>query len=97
MRSRFKTYKKIIGRAHIIGPYGHVESRVDLDCADEAEAIGLAKQLVDGQDVELWYLDRKIQTFRHSAGPGKRTLGRAIDLRFRLQPELQVAASGPAL
>jgi hypothetical protein len=29
------------------------------------EAIRLAKQLVDGHDVELWQLDRKIDTFKH--------------------------------
>ena len=28
----------------------------------------LAKQLVDGHDVELWNLDRYIDTFRYTAG-----------------------------
>ena len=51
-------------RAYIIGENGHVENRVDLQCEDEAEARRLAKQLVDGHDVELWQLDRKIETFR---------------------------------
>jgi hypothetical protein len=32
---------------------------------DDGEAIKLAKQLVDGHDVELWQLDRKIETFKH--------------------------------
>jgi hypothetical protein len=44
-------------RAFILGHDGHVQSRVDLLCDDEAEAIRLAKQLVDGHDVELWQLD----------------------------------------
>jgi hypothetical protein len=36
-----------------------------LQCDDDVEAIKLAKQLVDDHDVELWQLDRKIETFRH--------------------------------
>ena len=54
-------------RAFIMGPDGHVQGRVDLRCNDESEAIGLARQLVDGHDVELWQLDRKIDTFRHTS------------------------------
>jgi hypothetical protein len=52
-------------RAYIIGPDGPIQSRVDLVCADEDTAIEHAKQLVDGHDVELWELDRKIATFPH--------------------------------
>ena len=52
-------------RAYILGPDGHVQNGVDVLCDDEAEAIRLAKQLVDGHDVELWQLDRKIETFKH--------------------------------
>ena len=54
-------------RAYIMGPDGHVQSRVDLRCADVAEAVKLAKQLVDSHDVELWQLDRHVETFRHTA------------------------------
>ena len=54
-------------RAFIMGPDGHVQNRVDLQCANDAEAIKLAKQLVDGCDVELWQLDRKIETFTHTS------------------------------
>jgi hypothetical protein len=53
-------------RAFIIGEGGHVQDRVDLLCEDETEARRKAQQLVDGHDVELWQLDRKIETFRHS-------------------------------
>ena len=52
-------------RAYIIGPDGHVQSRVDLRCKDVAEAFEQAKQLADGHDVELWQLDRYIETLRH--------------------------------
>jgi hypothetical protein len=54
-------------RAYIMGADGHVQNRVDLQCADDAEAIKRAKQLVDGRDIELWQLDRHVQTFRHMA------------------------------
>ena len=50
--------------AYIMGPDGHVQNRVDLRCADDAEAIRLAKQLFDGRDMELWQLDRQIRTFK---------------------------------
>jgi hypothetical protein len=33
---------------------------VPLDCADDAEAMERAKQLLDGHDIELWQLDRKV-------------------------------------
>ena len=33
-------------RAYIVGPDGHVQNRIDLRCADDAEAIRLAKQLL---------------------------------------------------
>jgi hypothetical protein len=52
------------------------------EAADEAEAIRLAKQLVDGQDVELWQLDRHIETFRQmSERPIPRQLITADDAR----------------
>jgi hypothetical protein len=34
-----------------------------LICADDAEAIEMAKKLVIDRDVELWKLDRKIGAF----------------------------------
>jgi hypothetical protein len=61
-------------RAYIMGPNGHVQNRVDLRCNDESEAIRLARQLVDGHDVELWQLDRKIETFRRTSNLGAPTL-----------------------
>ena len=49
----------------VIGEDGHVTSRVDLWCADEADAKEWAKQLVDRQDVELWHRDQRIAIFHH--------------------------------
>jgi hypothetical protein len=56
-------------RAYIMGPDGHVQNRVELRCDDDAEAIRLAKQLVDGHDIELWQLDRHIETSRRTSEP----------------------------
>ena len=47
-------------RAYIIGLDGHFYGVVPLDCADDAEAMERAKQLLDGHDIELWQLDRKV-------------------------------------
>jgi hypothetical protein len=57
-------------RAYVIGPDGHVQGRFDLRCRSEAEASKVAKQFVDNHDVELWQLDRKIETFRHASQRG---------------------------
>jgi hypothetical protein len=57
-------------RPYFVGPDGHFQNRVYLRCADDAEAIRLAKQLFDGRDGELWQLDRKIGTFRDTSNSG---------------------------
>jgi hypothetical protein len=51
-------------RAYIMGLDGHVQKRVDLQCNNDDEAIRLARELVNDYDVELWQLDRHIQTFK---------------------------------
>jgi hypothetical protein len=38
-----------------------------LDGPDDDTAKEQAKQLVDGHDVELWQLGRKVATFKHNA------------------------------
>lgn len=52
-------------RAYIIGQDGHFHTAVPLECADDAEAMEQAEQLIDGHDVELWQRDRKIARFDH--------------------------------
>jgi hypothetical protein len=52
-------------RAYIMASDGHVQSRVDLRCEDENTAKELAKQLVDGHDVELWQADKRLAVFLH--------------------------------
>jgi hypothetical protein len=51
-------------RAYLVDSDGHFYEAVALVCADDAEAIQKAKQLVDNREVELWQLDRKIATFK---------------------------------
>ena len=51
----------------ILGPDDQVQNSVDLLCENAGEAIKAAKQLVDGNDVELWPRDRGIERFN---GPG---------------------------
>jgi hypothetical protein len=55
-------------RACIVGPDGHVQKHVDLRCANEAEAIRLAKKLVDGRDVAM-ATGPKIETFKRRLEP----------------------------
>ena len=69
-------------RAYFVGPDGHVQNRVDLRCADDAEASRLAKQLFDGRDVELWQLDRKIGTFRDTTSSNASTLSQSVTLVY---------------
>jgi hypothetical protein len=69
-------------RAYLVGPDGHVQNRVDLRCADDAEASRLAKQLFDGRDVELWQLDRKVGTFRDTTSSNASTLSQSVTLYY---------------
>ena len=47
-------------RAYIVGRDGHFASCRAFRCADDTEAVTYARQLVDGQDVELWSGERFI-------------------------------------
>jgi hypothetical protein len=53
-------------RVYIVGSDGHFSNVFPLDCADDGEAMEQAKQLVDGDDVELWQRDRKVATLNAS-------------------------------
>jgi hypothetical protein len=39
---------------------GHIKSFVGLNCRDDGAAIEEARQLLDGQDIELWSGERKV-------------------------------------
>jgi hypothetical protein len=52
-------------RAYLIGVDGHFYRSVPLNCADDAEAVERAKRLLNGHDIELWQLDRKVAMLDH--------------------------------
>jgi hypothetical protein len=52
-------------RAFIIGSDCRIQKSIELDCADDAEAIEKAKQFVDGHDIELWQRERRVAKFEH--------------------------------
>ena len=47
-------------RAYTVGDDNHFIRSTPLVCRDDAEAIGKAKRLVDGHDIELWSGDRLV-------------------------------------
>jgi hypothetical protein len=49
-------------RVYTVGLDGHYTGSHELECADDAEAMERAQQLVDGRDVELWQRARKVAT-----------------------------------
>jgi hypothetical protein len=53
-------------RAYILTPEGHITKAVDLFCEDDEAAKERAKLFVNGHDVELWQLGRKVETIRHT-------------------------------
>ncbi|MBR0755355.1 hypothetical protein JQ604_24490 [Bradyrhizobium jicamae] len=48
--------------AYVMGHDGHIQNRIAILCDDDEEAKRLAKQLVDGHDVELWQGTRMVAT-----------------------------------
>jgi hypothetical protein len=52
-------------RAYTIARDGHFNGIEPMIFAEDAEAIGRAKSLVDGHDVELWSGDRLVVRLNH--------------------------------
>jgi hypothetical protein len=52
-------------RAYMIGPDGHFHSFEIITAPDDETAVETAKKFVDGHDVEVWDLDRKIAVLPH--------------------------------
>ena len=50
-------------RVYFIRQDGHFNRTLDPSCANDSPAIELAKQLIDGCDLELWQRDRRIARF----------------------------------
>ncbi|MET0220964.1 MAG: hypothetical protein ABW213_09930 [Tardiphaga sp.] len=47
-------------RAYIVGSDGHFKASEPIIADDDDHAVKIAQQLVDGHDIELWQLDRKV-------------------------------------
>ena len=62
-------------RAYLLDECRHVISAANLHCADDQEARERALQLVEGHDVELWQLDRRIAVFEAAKAQGSRKAG----------------------
>jgi hypothetical protein len=52
-------------RAFVIGLDGHVMLRRDFSAVDDEAAKAHAKRYVDGHDVEVWQLNRRITIIPH--------------------------------
>jgi hypothetical protein len=52
-------------RAYIVGSDGRFQGFEIIDAADDEAAVRAAKKFVDGHDVEVWQLDRKITVLTH--------------------------------
>src|SRR6202035_4385086 len=52
-------------RVYALDSEGHPIKAIRLDCPDDKAAIESAKQYIDGRDIELWQLDRRVATFAH--------------------------------
>jgi hypothetical protein len=52
-------------RAYFLTPDGHITKAFDLFCENDEAAKERAKQFVNGHDVELWQLGRKVEIFKH--------------------------------
>ena len=57
-------------RLYLLDDAGHIRGVVELDCANDEEAIALAEAHGDGRPMELWRRDRWI---RRLSGDGPRS------------------------
>jgi hypothetical protein len=58
-------------RVYTVDTEGHFIKTIKLDCPDDASATDSARQFIDGLDIELWQLDRKVATFEHKPKKGR--------------------------
>jgi hypothetical protein len=52
-------------RAYALGPEGRIIQSYESVCTDDEAAKVRAKQYVDGHDIELWQLGRRVAKFPH--------------------------------
>ena len=53
-------------RAYILTPDDHIAKAVDIFCEDDESRQGKGQATVDGHDVELWQLGRKVETLKRT-------------------------------
>jgi hypothetical protein len=51
-------------RAYLVGQDGHFHSFEVVKAENDESAISTAKKFVDGHDVEVWLLDRKVAVLK---------------------------------
>jgi hypothetical protein len=51
-------------RAYIVGADGHFQSFEIIEAPDDASAVEKAETFVDGMDIEVWHLDRKVAVLK---------------------------------
>ncbi len=54
-------------RAYVVGKDGHFQDFKVVEAENDEEAVAKAQKLVDGHDLEVWYLDRKITVLKSNA------------------------------
>ena len=50
-------------RAYIVGLHSRSIGVVNMDCADDDDAINSTSRLVETHDIELWQMDRPVARF----------------------------------
>ena len=68
-------------RVFVINSDGHVIDRFEFWCLDDDEAKEKARQLLDGQDIELWHQAQVVNRIPSKSGrrrkdPGEKSPGR---------------------
>ena len=53
-------------RAYILDENDHIVRRHDFDAENDAAALEIAHQYVDGHDVEVWQRDHSIGRLKHT-------------------------------
>ena len=52
-------------RVNTVDADGSSHKAIEMDCPDDAAAVEIAKQFIDGKDIELWQSNRKVAAFEH--------------------------------
>ena len=59
-------------RLYLLDDEGHIRRGIDLDCADDDEAVATAAAYVDGCAVEVWEKTRRVRRLPASNAPSDR-------------------------